>query len=143
VGCGEMRRDRGVFYRCRGGGRRPGDGEVKAAPLMAVCAGYGGVANKGGVRGEGAAGRLLAMARETGGSPVRHGQGAEDGGARSACPREEDEGRARTLAREERGRPGGRPKTTGPARRRGEGGAAGLKTRNGPKFKKKFFSNFN
>jgi hypothetical protein len=31
------------------------------------------VANKGGVRGEGAAGRLLAMARETGGGPVRRG----------------------------------------------------------------------
>jgi hypothetical protein len=38
VGCGEMRHDRGAFYRCRVGGRRPGDGEVKAAPLMAVCA---------------------------------------------------------------------------------------------------------
>jgi hypothetical protein len=36
VGCGEVRHDRGTFYRCRGGGRRPGDGEVKAAPLMAV-----------------------------------------------------------------------------------------------------------
>jgi hypothetical protein len=32
VGCGEMRHDRGSFYRCRGGGRRPGDGEVNAAP---------------------------------------------------------------------------------------------------------------
>jgi hypothetical protein len=32
------------------------------------------VANKGGVRGDGAAGRLLAMAQETGGGPS-----AEDG----------------------------------------------------------------
>jgi hypothetical protein len=38
VRCGEMRHDRGAFYGCRGGGRRSGDGEVKAAPLMAVCA---------------------------------------------------------------------------------------------------------
>jgi hypothetical protein len=30
VGCGEVRRSQGTFYRCRGGGRRPGDGEVKA-----------------------------------------------------------------------------------------------------------------
>jgi hypothetical protein len=65
------------------------------------------VANKGGVRGEGAAGRLLTMAWETGGVPVRHDRGAEGGGARPACPREEDEGGARTSVREERGRPGG------------------------------------
>jgi hypothetical protein len=61
VGCSEVRRGRGTFYRCRGGGRRPGDGEVKVAPLMAVRVGYrkgGGAeaANNGGVRGEGAAG---------------------------------------------------------------------------------------
>jgi hypothetical protein len=40
VGCGEMRRGPGAFYRCRGGGRRPGDGDVKAAPLMVFCASY-------------------------------------------------------------------------------------------------------
>jgi hypothetical protein len=40
VGCGEVRHDRGTFYRCRGGGRRPVDGEVKAAPLMAVRASH-------------------------------------------------------------------------------------------------------
>jgi hypothetical protein len=40
VGCGEVRHDQGAFYRCRGGGRRPGDSEVKAAPLMAVRASY-------------------------------------------------------------------------------------------------------
>jgi hypothetical protein len=34
VGCSEMRCGKGAFYRCRGGGRRPGNGEVKAAPLM-------------------------------------------------------------------------------------------------------------
>jgi hypothetical protein len=33
------------------------------------------VANKGGVRGEGAAGQLLAMARETGSGRVRRGGG--------------------------------------------------------------------
>jgi hypothetical protein len=43
-------------------------------------------ANKGGVRGEGAVGRLLTIAREMGGSPVRRGRGAEDGGAGQACP---------------------------------------------------------
>jgi hypothetical protein len=40
VGCEWVRCGRGTFYRCQGGGRRPGDGEVKAAPLMAVCVGY-------------------------------------------------------------------------------------------------------
>jgi hypothetical protein len=40
VGCGEVRHGRGAFYRCRGGGRRLDDGEVKAAPLMAVRVGY-------------------------------------------------------------------------------------------------------
>jgi hypothetical protein len=70
-----------------GGVRRlPEEGEAK-------------VANKGGVREEGAAGRLLAMVRETGGGLVRCGQGAEDGGAWLACPREEDEGGAGWLGR--------------------------------------------
>jgi hypothetical protein len=64
-------------------------------------------ANKGGVRGEGAACHLLTMAQETGGGPVRCGRGAEDGGARPACLWEEDEGGACTSVREERGRPGG------------------------------------
>jgi hypothetical protein len=40
VGCDEMRRGRGAFYRFRGGGRRSGNGEFKAAPLRAVCTGY-------------------------------------------------------------------------------------------------------
>jgi hypothetical protein len=40
VGCGEMRHNRGAFYRCQGGGRRSCNGEVNAAPLMVVCAGY-------------------------------------------------------------------------------------------------------
>jgi hypothetical protein len=65
------------------------------------------VANKGGVREEGAVGRLLAMVRETGGGLVTRGRGTEDDGARSACPREEDEGGACKSAREQRGRPGG------------------------------------
>jgi hypothetical protein len=40
VGCGGVRRGWGAFYRCQGGGRQPGDGEVKTVPLMAVCSGY-------------------------------------------------------------------------------------------------------
>jgi hypothetical protein len=64
-------------------------------------------ANKGGVRGEGATSWLLAVAQETGGILVRHGQGAEDSSTRLACPREEDEGGACTSVREEKGRPGG------------------------------------
>jgi hypothetical protein len=47
------------------------------------------------------------MVRKAGGGPVRRGQGVNDGGARPACPREEDEGGAHTSARKERGRPGG------------------------------------
>jgi hypothetical protein len=30
----------GCLYRCRGVGRRPGNGEVRVAPLMAVRVGY-------------------------------------------------------------------------------------------------------
>jgi hypothetical protein len=40
------------------------------------------VANKGGVRGEGAAGRLLAMAREMGGGPSEARRCTVDGGDR-------------------------------------------------------------
>jgi hypothetical protein len=40
VGCGEVTCGRGAFYRCQGGGRRPGDGEVNAAPLMAMHTDY-------------------------------------------------------------------------------------------------------
>jgi hypothetical protein len=40
VGCGDARRGWSAFYRCRGGGSQPGDGEVKVAPLMAVHTGY-------------------------------------------------------------------------------------------------------
>jgi hypothetical protein len=65
------------------------------------------VANKGGVREEGAAGWLLAMVPEMGGGPVRRSQGTKDGGARTACPREEDKGGGRTSAREEKGTLGG------------------------------------
>jgi hypothetical protein len=55
------------------------------------------VANKGGVRKEGATGRLLTVVRETGGGPVRCSRGVEDGGARPAYPREEDKGGAGWL----------------------------------------------
>jgi hypothetical protein len=105
------------------------------------------VANKGGVREEGAAGWLLAMVQETGGGLVRHDRGAEDEGARSACLREEDEGGAGWL---------GRPKAKaqwqfgggGPKEEEGETGWLGRpkaqwpKTGDGPKLKKKFLSNF-
>jgi hypothetical protein len=107
------------------------------------------VANKGGVRGEGVVGQLLAVARETGGGPVRRGRGAEGGSAQPACLREEDKGGARTLAREETGRPGGAAEChwagwpVGRCGGEGRWAVAGSKTRNGPKLKKKFFSNFN
>jgi hypothetical protein len=108
------------------------------------------VANKGGVREEGVVGRLLAMARETVGGPVRHGQGAEDGDARPACLREEDKGGAGWL---------GRPKAEaqwwfgvgGPKEGKGEWAGRGRR-RCGPRLgrirsrariQKKFFSNFN
>jgi hypothetical protein len=44
------------------------------------------VANEGGVRGEGAVGLLLTMARETGG-PVRHGGAWRDMRVGPACQR--------------------------------------------------------
>jgi hypothetical protein len=60
VACGEVRCGLGAFYRCQGGGRLSGDGEVKAVPLMVVRtvtrSGEADAVNKGGVRGEGVAG---------------------------------------------------------------------------------------
>jgi hypothetical protein len=106
-------------------------------------------ANKGGVRGEGAAGWLLAMAWERGGGPVRCDRGAEDDGASPTFPREEDEGGACTSAREERGRPGGSAeghwagRLVGRCGGEGTWAAARSKTRDWPKFKKNFFLNFN
>jgi hypothetical protein len=76
------------------------------------------------------------MARETGGGLVRRDWGVEDGGARPACPREEDEGGARTYVREERGRPGG------PARGRGEVGRGWVKNRRWAKVQKEFLFKF-
>jgi hypothetical protein len=43
------------------------------------------VANKGGVREEGAAGQLLAMVRERGSGLVRRDRGVKDGGARRSA----------------------------------------------------------
>jgi hypothetical protein len=83
--------------------------------------------NKGGVRGEGTVGRLLAMVWVMGGDPVRRGRGAEDGGARPACPREEDEGGVHTSGREERGRPAEGHWAGGPAQGRGEVGHSWVK----------------
>jgi hypothetical protein len=40
VGCGEVRHDRAPFIGAEGGGRRPSDGDVKAAQLMVFCASY-------------------------------------------------------------------------------------------------------
>jgi hypothetical protein len=97
------------------------------------------VANKGGVRAEGTAGCLLAMARETGGGPVRRGRGTEDAGAQPACPREEDEGGARTSAREERGRPGGPAGWWVGMGERGGGPRLGQKPEMGQSFKRNSF----
>jgi hypothetical protein len=42
VGCGEMRRDRGAFYRCRGGGKQlNGGGERRVAVERHDCHGGG------------------------------------------------------------------------------------------------------
>jgi hypothetical protein len=77
----------GGFYRAGEGAHVPGDGEEWAAALMAVVRrlskeGEVVVANKGGVREEGAVGQLLARARERGGGLMRHGRGTKDGGTR-------------------------------------------------------------
>jgi hypothetical protein len=87
----------------------------------------------------------LTMAQEMGGGPVRRGQGTEDGGARPACPREEDEGGVCTSAREERGRPGGPAGrwASGPARGRGELGRGWVENQRWAKVQKKIFLNFN
>jgi hypothetical protein len=97
------------------------------------------VANKGGVREEGAVGRLLAMARETGGGPMRCGRGTEDGGARTPCPREEDEGEAHTSAREDRGRLGGPAGWWAGAGERGGGPRLGQKPEMGKSSKRNPF----
>jgi hypothetical protein len=92
--------------------------------------------NKGGVRGEGTVGRLLTMAWETDGGPVRH-----DGARRTAALSWLD---------------GGRETRAGPAHQQGRRGedrvvwfweegrcaAVGSKTGDGPKLKKKFLLNF-
>jgi hypothetical protein len=108
------------------------------------------VANKGGVREEGAAGQLLAMAWETGGGPVRHGRGAEDSGTRPAFPREEDKGGAGWLGRPKAkaywrfggsGPKGGKGEWAG---RGGRGGGRRLgRIRSWARIQKEFFSNFN
>jgi hypothetical protein len=76
------------------------------------------------------------MARETDGGPVRRGRGAEDDSAQPACSREEDEGRAHTSAREERGRLGG------PAQGRGEVGRGWVENRRWAKVQKEFLFEF-
>jgi hypothetical protein len=108
------------------------------------------VANIGGVREEGAAGRLLAMARETGGGPVRRDWGVEDDGTRSACPREEDGGGAGWLGRpkaEAQWRFGGSGPKGGKGECAGQGGRRGGlrlgRICSRARIQKKFFSNFN
>jgi hypothetical protein len=65
-----VRHGRGTFYRCRGGGEGGAiDGSARRLPKE----GEAEAANKGGVRGDGAAGWLLPMVWETGGGIVRHG----------------------------------------------------------------------
>jgi hypothetical protein len=114
--------------------RLPEEGEAEAT-------------NKGVVRGECSAGWVLTLARETGGGPVRCGRGAEDGDARSACPREEDEGGAHTSARKRGEGRVGRPKATGSAcrwvvRGRGEVGSGWVKNQRWAKVQKQFLFEF-
>jgi hypothetical protein len=97
------------------------------------------VANKGGVREEGAVGRLLAMERETGGGP-----------ARPACQREEDKGGAGWLGgpkAEAQWRFGGGGPKRGKGEWAGRGGRRGGpwlgRIRSRARTQKKFFSNFN
>jgi hypothetical protein len=108
------------------------------------------VANKGGVREQGAAGRLLTMPLETGSGPVRGNRGAEDGGARPACLRVEDEGGAGWLGwpkveaqwRFGSGGPkGGKGEWVGWGGRRG--GPRLCRIRSRARNQKKFFLNFN
>jgi hypothetical protein len=108
------------------------------------------VANKGGVREEGTEGQLLAMAWETGGGPVRRGRGAEDGGARPSCPREEDEGGMGWLGRPKAeaqwqfgggGPKGGKGEWPGRGGRRGGPWLGRIRSR--ARIQKKFFLNFN
>jgi hypothetical protein len=63
-------------------------------------------ANKGGVGGEGTIGRLLAMAREMGGSLVRQGD-AQRTAALGRLDRGRETRAGRTSAGEERGKLGG------------------------------------
>jgi hypothetical protein len=116
--------------------RLPEEGEAK-------------VANKGGVREEGTAGQLLTMAREMGGGPVRCGRGAEDGSARPACPREEDEGDAGWVGQRMMpsgglavvAQKGGKGEWAGRGGRRGGPRLGRIRSR--ARIQKKFFSNFN
>jgi hypothetical protein len=91
------------------------------------------VANKGGVRGDGTAGRLLTMARP-GLRGRQRSAGSPEGGRRSggAHVGEGGEGKAGwagwPVSRHEGG---------------GRWAMAGSKTGNGSKFQNKFFSNFN
>jgi hypothetical protein len=136
VACGEVRHAQGAFYRCRGGGRRPGDGEVKAAPLMVLHVGYR-------KRGRRMRQKRRGKGKGHGGSASRHGtgdrrRGAEDGDTRPACLREENEGGGRTSVREEREGWVGRPKATGSARGRREVGRGWVENRRWAKVQKEF-----
>jgi hypothetical protein len=108
------------------------------------------VANKGGVREEGTSSQLLTMAREIGSDPVRRDRGVEDGGARPACPKEEDEGGAGWLGRpkaEAQWRFGGGGPKGGKGEWAGQGGRRGGsllgQIQSWARIQKKFFSNFN
>jgi hypothetical protein len=139
------------FYRVGEGAHTQGmGGDIDGGVHRLSEEGEAEVANKGGVREEGVASQLLSMAREMGGGPVRHGRGAEDGGARPACSREEDEGGAgwqgRPKAESQRQFGGGCQKG-----RKGEWASRGGR-RGGPRLgrirsqariQKNFFSNFN
>jgi hypothetical protein len=47
VGCGEMRRDRGAFFWCRGGGKRPDGGGERQAAVEHYDGGVGGRFGRG------------------------------------------------------------------------------------------------
>jgi hypothetical protein len=129
------------------GAHAPGDG-IDGSVRRLPEEGEAEVANKGGVREEGAAGRLLAMAWETGDDPVRCDRSVEDGGARPACQREEDEGGAGWLAGPTKGRglvvvwrrwPKKEGRESGPAGVEGVAGRGWAESGAEPEFKRNSF----
>jgi hypothetical protein len=129
------------------GAHAPGDG-IDGSVRRLPEEGEPELASKGGVREEGAAGRLLAMAWEMGDDPVRCGRSVEDGGARPACQREEDEGGVGWLAGSAKGRgpvvvwrrwPKKEGRESGPAGVEGVAGRGWAESGAEPEFKRNSF----